>query len=298
MVKRLGSLWVLRFKKCSMLLHPYLCIQAYKVYRLALRYQLRCHERKINMEEAIIFESKQNRLQSLIDKFEHQADYIILPQDNTKLPKVTAIGDCSEFDDFSPMEQSAATGTRSVRSKNLDGSGMNRPDPQGLPILLPSTLGWNWCVSHGFKNLAAKEAELRIAQANESIHMIRLALGFKSAIFRTQVRSANSQQKKVRAWKNVKRVDATVHEHARIYSMARDAHEAIHHAFPEGAVFPKLIPDDLHVATLILGSEKTGQRNLQTSWIWGFGRTAEDEGTWMDDCKSCIAASKDISIIY
>jgi hypothetical protein len=95
--------------------------------------------------------------------------------------------------------------------------------------------------------------------------MICLALGFKSAIFRNQVRSANSQQKKVCAWKNVKRVDATVHEHAHIYSMACDAHEATHQAFPEGAVFPKLIPDDLHVATLILGSEKMGQHNLQTS---------------------------------
>ena len=178
-----------------------------------------------------------------------------------------------------------ATGDTTANSQNLDGSGMDRPDPQGLPILLPSTLGWNWCVSHGIQDLAAKEAELRIAQANESIHMIRLALGFKSAIFRTQVRSANSQQKKIRAWKNVKSIDATVHEHARIYSMARDAYEAIHHAFPNEADLPKLDPNDLQVATLILGSEKTGQRNLQTSWIWSFGRTAEDDGTWMDDCK-------------
>jgi hypothetical protein len=161
-----------------MLIHPYPCAQAYKVYRLALRYQLRCHERKINMEEASILESKQNRLQSLIDKFERQADYIILPQDSTKLPKVTAIGDCSEFNDFSPMEQSTATGTRTIRSRNLDGSGMNCPDPQCLPILLPSTLGWNWCDSHGFKDLATKEAELRIAQVSRFVDGLGTPLRF------------------------------------------------------------------------------------------------------------------------
>ncbi|KAF8258199.1 hypothetical protein EI94DRAFT_1623948, partial [Lactarius quietus] len=40
---------------------------------------------------------------------------------------------------------------------------------------------------------------------------------------------------------------------------------------------------DLHVATLVLGSDKPGQRNTQQSWIWSFGQTSEDEGTWMDD---------------
>lgn len=257
---------------------------AYVVCRLALKYQLRCHERKLNLEEENVFEHKQRRLQALIDKFEHQADSIILHQESPELPKISAIGHYGQFDDFAPMERSATTAPP-VHSRNLDGSGMDRSDPQGLPILLPSTLGWKWCVSHGIVDLAAKEAELRIAQANESIHMIRLALGFKSAIFRTQVRSANSQQKKIRAWKNVKSIDATVHEHARIYSMARDAYEVIRHSLPKQTDLPKLDPSDLHVATLILGSDKTGQRNLQTSWIWGFGRTAEDDDTWMNDCK-------------
>ena len=43
---------------------------------------------------------------------------------------------------------------------------------------------------------------------------------------------------------------------------------------------------DLHVATLVLGSEKVGQCNKQRSWIWGFGQTTEDDGTWMGDCQS------------
>ncbi|KAF8258658.1 hypothetical protein EI94DRAFT_1707799 [Lactarius quietus] len=137
-----------------------------------------------------------------------------------------------------------------------DGSGMDSPNPEDLPILLPSSLGWHW---------------------------ICLALGFKSALFRTQVRSANTQQTKTCAWSTISSVDTTVHEHARIYSMARDAFWNIQQAHPDALELLTLTPQDLHVATLVLGSDKPGQRNTQQSWIWSFGQTSEDEGTWMDD---------------
>ncbi|KAH8982005.1 hypothetical protein EDB86DRAFT_2767745, partial [Lactarius hatsudake] len=102
-----------------------------------------------------------------------------------------------------------------------DISGMEGTNAEDIPILLPSTLGLDWCIQHGVRSLAIKEAKLRYAQANDSIHRIRLALGFKSALFRTQVRSAQTQKTKTRAWTAVQNVDTTVHEHARNYGMAR-----------------------------------------------------------------------------
>ena len=72
-------------------------------------------------------------------------------------------------------------------NRSSDGSGMDMLHPEDHPILLPSSLGWEWCVSHGVQALAGKEAQLRLAQANDSIHRICLALGFKSALLRTQV---------------------------------------------------------------------------------------------------------------
>ncbi|KAH8979439.1 hypothetical protein EDB92DRAFT_1806523 [Lactarius akahatsu] len=167
----------------------------------------------------------------------------------------------------------------------LDGSGMDGLNPEDAPILLPSSLGWEWCIRHGAQSLAGKEVQLRHAQASESIHRIRLALGFKSALFRTHVRPAHTQQTKTRAWNAIHSVDTNVHEHARIYSMARDAYHKIQQASVNLPDLPKLRAEDLHVATLVLGSEPVGQRNRQKSWIWGFGHTVEDDGTWMDDCR-------------
>ena len=74
-------------------------------------------------------------------------------------------------------------------------------------------------------------------------------------------------------------VDTTVHEHARIYSLAHNAYQAIHQALPKALDLPPLVPHDLHVATLVLGSDKVGQHNKQQPWIWGFGQKSEDDGT-------------------
>ncbi|KAH8985224.1 hypothetical protein EDB86DRAFT_3083779 [Lactarius hatsudake] len=65
--------------------------------------------------------------------------------------------------------------------------------------------------------------------------------------------------------------------------MARDACQKLRKAIPILQDLPKLHSKDLCVETLVLGSEQTGQRNKQQSWIWGFGDTIEDDGTWMDD---------------
>jgi len=166
-----------------------------------------------------------------------------------------------------------------------DGSGMDDLNPEDIPIPLPSSLGWSWCTKHDVTSLAVKEARLRNAQANEAIHRIRLALGFKSALFRTQVRHARTQKTKTRAWSAIHGADTTVQEHACVYSMARDAYQKLRNALQDPVELPKLLPKDLNVQTLILGSEQVGQRNTQLSWIWGFGKTVDNEGTWMSNCE-------------
>ncbi len=252
---------------------------------MALRYQLRAHGSKLPIEDAQIIENKRNRLQKLINMFEHQADSFLLYQHHTDNPLISVMGNYDEYDHVDDVDDSNDTAEEHHAPSASDGSGMDIPKPEDLPIILPSSLGWEWCTSNGRQSLAAKEAQLRHAQASDSIHQIRLALGFKSALFRTQVRPAKTQKTKTRAWNAIYNVETTIHEHARIYSMARDAYRTIQQAYADGPDLPPLHPQDLHVATLVLGSEQVGQRNTQQSWIWGFGQTVEDDGTWMNDCE-------------
>jgi hypothetical protein len=277
------------FSEC-LPINDILCIHS--LSRLAIKYQLRANGSKLTSEDAQIIENKRIRLQRLIDMFEHQADSFLLHQGRMDDAPISSLRNYDEYDNVDSLDHASDRDTESASLpshhpilRTSDGSGMETLHQENLPILLPSSLGWEWCVSNGVQSLAVKEAQLRHAQANDSIHRIRLALGFKSALFRTQVRPANTQQTKTRAWNAVHSVDTTVHEHARIYSMARDAYPRIRNGCAAGPDFPRLQKDDLHIATLVLGSEQTGQRNKQQSWIWGFGRTVEDDETWMNDCK-------------
>jgi len=251
------------------------------------------HGSTLTPEEVQVIDNKQGRLQKLISAFEHQADIFLFQQGSPDDVALLPVCNYSQYDhphqpDISMgkvAEQLTPPDSHPIPGDDLDGSGMNPANSADLLIPLPSTLGWEWCVSHEVQSLALKEAQLRLAQANESIHKICLALGFKSAIYRTQVRLAKSQKKKTHAWTAIQGVETTVAEHARICSMAQDAYQRVHPAYPDGPELPQLLPEDLHVATLVLGSEQTGQQNKQQSWIWSFGNVTADDGTWMNDCK-------------
>ena len=206
---------------------------------------------------------------------------------------MSPLSDYAEYDDIDNLDEpsskrdDAQAGATSYHpnTKHADGSGLDNLNPEDMAIPLPSSFGWDWCVRHMVKSLAIKEARLRYAQANDAIHSIHLALGFKSALLRKQVRPAKTQKKKTRAWSSVQGVNTTVQEHACVYSMAREAFRKLRRALRDITDLPKLDPKDLHIATHILGSAQAGQRNTQPSWIWSFGKTIEDEGTWMDSCK-------------
>ncbi|KAI9434614.1 hypothetical protein H4582DRAFT_1818472 [Lactarius indigo] len=211
-----------------------------------------------------------------------------LQYDTDDVP-VWSMGDYAEYDNVDDIDGSGNPGLGPSRhyhgALTSDGSGMESSNVEDIPLLLPSSLGWEWCSSHGIKSLAMKEAKLRYAQANDSIHRIRLALGFKSALFRTQVRDARTQKTKTRAWTAVHGVDSTVHEHARNYCMARDAYLRVQEESGDFPELPPLHPTDLRISTTILGAAQVGQRNKQLPWIWSFGVSERHDGTWMDECR-------------
>jgi len=67
--------------------------------------------------------------------------------------------------------------------------------------------------------------------------------------------------------------------------MARDAYLKVQHASRDLPELPPLHLADLRVNTAILGSAQVGQRNKQLPWIWSFGNSSKQDGTWMDECK-------------
>jgi hypothetical protein len=239
----------------------------------------------VEKEQSI--ENKCIRLQRLIEMFQRQADSYILHHEAIDDIYISSPADFSQFDHVDSMDdaQLVVPTIPSHFPVSSDDSEADEMNTEDLPILLPSSLGWEWCEKNGAQRLAEKEAKLRHAQANDAIYSMRLALGYKSTLFRTKVRPAKSQRTKTRAWSDVHTTDDTVHKHARNYSMARDAYSRLKLALPGGDELPELQLADLRINTAILGAAEVGQRNTQLPWIWSFGTAVEQDGTSMDECE-------------
>jgi hypothetical protein len=224
--------------------------------------------------------------------FERQADSYILCHRALENAQIAPLTDYSQFDDIDMLDDlepqvpvQASLHAFHYISHSSDSSGIDSTNAEDLSIILPSSLGWEWCIQNNVQNLAEKEAKLCVAQANDAVHGMCLALGFKSALFCGQVRPANTQRMKTRAWDAVHSADATVNHHARNYSMAREAYLQIQQAYSVGPELPQLCLADLCVGTAILDPAEVRQHNTQLLWIWSFGETVDKDGTWMDECE-------------
>ncbi|KAA1479544.1 hypothetical protein DENSPDRAFT_743719, partial [Dentipellis sp. KUC8613] len=95
--------------------------------------------------------------------------------------------------------------------------------PERLAITLPSTISPKVWQEKKWDALRQREIKLREGQINDHLHELRMALAQKSCIFRLHVRPSKSQATMTRAWNAVKSVDSLVQQHARAYSVARQA---------------------------------------------------------------------------
>ncbi|KAI6040993.1 hypothetical protein EDC04DRAFT_2893557 [Pisolithus marmoratus] len=85
------------------------------------------------------------------------------------------------------------------------------------PLPLPSNLGADRCCDIGIHRLVEMELELHIAQANDALHGLHLALADKAIIFRGVVRSAINYSMRTWAWQMVHSIDGSVKQYSTIY---------------------------------------------------------------------------------
>ncbi|KAI6167873.1 hypothetical protein EDD17DRAFT_1467315, partial [Pisolithus thermaeus] len=96
-------------------------------------------------------------------------------------------------------------------------------DPTSPTLPLPSNLGVDRCHAIGIHQLAEMELELRIAQANDALHGLCLALADKAVIFRGVVRSATNYSMRTWAWNMVHSIEGSIKQYSTIYRRCRTA---------------------------------------------------------------------------
>lgn len=150
-------------------------------------------------------------------------------------------------------------------------------------LYLPSTLGREHCIAAKLKSIVKKEIELRIGQANDALQSLRLAIGQKSFLFRTQLRNAKSKTRKTKAWDDISAVGNTVSHHRRVYHCARKALIALGASKEIQAKYRIITSVDVKSSTAIVDPNARGQRNASLAWFWSAGKTNAD-GALMAEC--------------
>jgi hypothetical protein len=80
-----------------------------------------------------------------------------------------------------------------MEEQSLEGDNLNDTDedeailPEKMSLFLPSSLELAELHQFGLMDLATQELKLRKGQANDALDKLRLALGHKALLFRTQV---------------------------------------------------------------------------------------------------------------
>lgn len=158
--------------------------------------------------------------------------------------------------------------------------------PEQMRIYMPSALGKQQCVEHGCEVMVEQEIELRIGQADDGLEKLRLALGHKSLLLRTEVRNSQSQRTSTRAWAQVHHLDAKVRKHVRCYHRARHALQSLD---ANATILERLRPiesDDLKMSGDVVEENRVGQRSDTLAWFWRLEGTGDNQDdSWMNECE-------------
>ncbi|KAF8261278.1 hypothetical protein EI94DRAFT_1705651 [Lactarius quietus] len=155
---------------------------------------------------------KQAQLQERVDTFHKQAANILQAVSEggaNSLVMESYVG--TEFngigkeDDDNVHSSSAKTMIKHTYLGNSAANGC--VDMEYISLHLPSHFRCNWCNKNAAKDLAKAELRLGKGQLSDSLHHIRIALGYKSYLFRHDVHPAHMQKLKTHAWEGVHAVE-------------------------------------------------------------------------------------------
>jgi predicted nuclease with TOPRIM domain len=152
--------------------------------RASLREDIRKLGKNGPLADRTSLEERRRRLETQINSYHDKMDLLLDGLECEDVRTNSLLSDLDEeFDaDADEMEE-----------QSLEGDNINDADededilPEKMSLFLPSSLELADLHRFGLMDLATKELKLRKGQANDALDKLRLALGHKALLFRTQV---------------------------------------------------------------------------------------------------------------
>ncbi|KAH9905103.1 uncharacterized protein B0H18DRAFT_964909 [Fomitopsis serialis] len=169
--------------------------------QLAVASLARRHAKDALLTSQIQLVSRRNRLQKAVDRFaarssafleEEQAD-----KDGTEADeRANGVGTSYGGEEWEDIDDDPDVTDEIVVAEEAD----DVIHPETVPLTLPSMLGRETLRERRLEEIGERELRLREGQANDALHRLRMAIGLKSAVFRTDIREAEGRRAETRAW--------------------------------------------------------------------------------------------------
>lgn len=161
-----------------------------------------------------------------------------------------------------------------------------RTVPEGAVVILPSVFGHEACAKLGYDFHTSVERKIRIAQANDALHGLRLALTKKALQFR-QLREGTSKTRRNRSWDQINTIASTARHLVRMYGRARAAILQLNPTPGEVGRYKALEREDLKITTGVANHQGRGTRNKPLAWFWTMDVSRDMKaGDSVKECKS------------
>lgn len=239
---------------------------------------------KTASESFTITQQRQN-LQTKIDRFQSQG--LTLMKENPSKIFVGSIHKPAFINTLDQLGLDEVDGEGNWLAADIEEIVEEEPEvtPEKILLYLPSNFTSQQRKEYGLQELGTMEHELREGQANDSLERLRECLAEKSLRFRTEVKSAKSQKKMVKAWESIHRMEGQIKQVVVAYRTARQAIGELGNA-ADLERFKEISKADLKMSGDIVEENRVGQRNNVLPWFWRLDRKAKGYcGDYEKECK-------------
>ncbi|KII83158.1 hypothetical protein PLICRDRAFT_119732, partial [Plicaturopsis crispa FD-325 SS-3] len=223
-------------------------------------------------------QERRRRLEARIDTFNKKGSQFfdnIDAREGNLLPAVE--------DNVEELDESEEDGETDHEGNDDDSEEDEAEWPEHMPLWMPSSLKSRETMDIGINSLASQERKLRQGQANDDLEELRLALGHKSLLYRTELRHTKSKKGKTRAFGLIKRADAQVKKHLRSYRRARAALLRLGEDEDIMEEYKEIHESDLKLSGDVSHENRAGQKSDKLAWFWALPGGKKNKSTWMTE---------------
>lgn len=172
--------------------------------------------------------------------------------------------------------------------------------PETIPLPLPSSYSEQRYQGQ-LAGIAQCELELRIGQANDALHELRVAIAHRSFIFRSRVRKnapTTGYSERLRSYGDAHAIRMTIDHAAKVYSTCRKAMITLGASSTILDKYKVLRKEDLAASTAVVDPNARGQSQAELSWIWQTSTQSSSTPEFMEESRYSLLSTTFCALIY